>query len=361
MQKSSTILFVALALAVGCAAGYYAPALLHKTGAPEAAPAQARQRDGAPVAVEVALVARKPMVRGITAVGSLRSDESAILRSEVAGRISQLRFTEGQRVQKGQVLIRLDDSVPRAEFEQARANHTLAKSNHDRSLELQQKGFISKQARDESVNAMKVQEAAMVLAQVKLDKSEIRAPFNGVIGLRDVSVGDYVGVGQDLVPIEAIDPLKVDFRIPEMYLSQIRTGQSLQITLDAVPGQTFTGSVFAISPLIDAGGRSIVMRARVKNDAAQLRPGMFARVRLLLSQQEDALLVPEAALVPAGDDQFIYRVEGDRAVRVQVETGQRRDGLVEIVNGLAEGQTIVVAGMQKLRDGAAIKRPPAKS
>ncbi len=293
------------------------------------------------------------MERGITAVGSLRSDESVTLRPEVAGRISQIPFTEGQRVQKGQVLIRLDDSVPRAEFEQARANFSLAKSNFDRSIELQQKGFISKQARDEADNAMKVQQAAMVLAQVRLDKSVIRAPFNGIVGLRNVSVGDYVAAGQDLVPIEAIDPLKVDFRVPELYLSQIRTGQALQITLDSVPDKIFNGVVFAISPLIDAGGRSIVMRAQIKN-AGQLRPGMFARVRLLLSETADVLVVPEAALAPAGDEQFVFRVSDGKAERVQVELGQRRDGVVEVVAGLNEGDTIVVAGIQKIRDGAAV-------
>lgn len=358
MRTRSTVVVVVLALAVGAGVGYFSSRQLEKSVVSKPAQAGAalnRQSKGAAKStlVEVEQVGRKPLERGITAVGSLRSDESVTLRPEVAGRISQIPFTEGQRVQKGQVLIRLDDSVPRAEFEQARANFSLAKSNFDRSIELQQKGFISKQARDEADNAMKVQQAAMVLAQVRLDKSVIRAPFNGIVGLRNVSVGDYVAAGQDLVPIEAIDPLKVDFRVPELYLSQIRTGQALQITLDSVPDKIFNGVVFAISPLIDAGGRSIVMRAQIKN-AGQLRPGMFARVRLLLSETADVLVVPEAALAPAGDEQFVFRVSDGKAERVQVELGQRRDGVVEVVAGLNEGDTIVVAGIQKIRDGAAV-------
>ena len=358
MQKSSISLLVVIALIAGGAVGHFAPRFLKDgAGTPPAqatAPRDAAPARGRATPVEVSAVERRPFLRGITAVGSLRSDESVTLRPEVAGRISDIRFTEGQRVHKGLVLVKLDDSVPRAEFEQARANFSLAKSNFDRSMELQQKGFISKQARDEADNAMKVQQAAMVLAQVRLDKYEIRSPFNGVVGLRNVSTGDYVGVGQDMVNIEAIESLKVDFRVPELYLSQIRTGQVLQIALDAVPGKTFTGSVYAISPLIDAGGRSVVMRAQVKNSAAQLRPGMFARVRLQMGSQIDALMVPESALVPVGDNQFVFTVDSGKASRVQVEVGERRDGYVEVIKGVAEGEKVVIAGTQKIRDGAAV-------
>lgn len=362
MQKSSIFLLVVLALGAGGTIGYLAPGWMSPGAAPSATSASgapAARPQAKPTVVETVKVERRPLQRGITAVGSLRSDESVTLRPEIAGRIVDIRFTEGQRIQKGQVMVRLDDSVPRAEFEQARANFSLAKSNYDRSMELQQKGFISKQARDEADNAMKVQQAAMVLAQVKLDKNEIRAPFTGMVGLRNVSTGDYVGVGQDLVNIEAIDSLKVDFRIPELYLSEVRTGQALQIALDAVPGKTFVGAVFAINPLIDAGGRSIVMRAQVKNAGAVLRPGMFARVRLQMGSQSHALMVPEAALVPVGEDQFVFVVDGDQATRAQVEVGERRDGYVEVVRGVAEGDQVVVAGTQKIRDGARVSATPA--
>ena len=173
--------------------------------------------------------------------------------------------------------MRLDDSVPRAELAQARANLTLAQTHYRRAVELQGKGFVSQKARDESASSLKVQEAAVALAQARLDKMTITAPFSGIAGLRSVSVGDYVSQGQDLAPLEAIDPLKVDFRVPEMYLNKVGVGQQLTLRMDALPGEDRPGLVYAVSPLVDAGGRSILLRATVANRDAVLRPGMFAR------------------------------------------------------------------------------------
>lgn len=355
MQKSTAVLVGLLALAMGGALGYQVPRYFNQTAtAPAATPAPVpatRQK----IAVEVAPARATLFERGINAVGSLNSNESVRLRPEVAGRVHNIHFHEGQRVQKGQVLISLDDSIPRAEFEQARANLALAESNFKRSLELQEKGFISKQAKDEVDNALKVQRANMQLAQAKLEKSVIRAPFSGVIGLRDVSAGDYVSVGQDLVSLEAVNPLKVDFRVPETYSTAVKPGQPLELTLDALPNQRFQGKVTAISPVVDAGGRSLVLRAEVGNDAYTLRPGMFARVRLLTGQKEETLLVPETAVTPVGEEFFVYVVEEGRARRVRVELGLRQASQVEVISGIKAGDQVVVAGLQKVRDGAEVQ------
>ena len=355
MSKSSIIVFVAAALIVGAAAGFYGPGLLNRT---PPAPVDPKVAAPAPVAKPVEVHATKVVLaafpRGVAAVGSLRADESVTIRPEIAGRIVEIRFTEGQRVQKGQVLIRLDDSITRAELAQVRANHTLAKSKFDRATELQQKGFISKQARDDADNVMRVQEAAMDLAQARLDKSTLRAPFAGVIGLRNISVGNYVQEGAEIVTIQAIDPLKVDFRIPELYMSDVRQGQTLEITLDAMPDKRYEGKVFAISPLIDEGGRAIVMRAQVNNRGGDLRPGMFARVRLLFGATQPSPAVQETALVPQRDEQYVFVVRDNRAQQVKVEIGQRRDGMVEVLAGLKEGDMVVTAGHQKIRDGLAV-------
>jgi membrane fusion protein (multidrug efflux system) len=356
MKKAVLLAAVAAGLAAGAALGVFVPRWLAPAATPTQAVSGASQpavTAVAPVRVEVATVQEIPFARGLSAVGSLRSDESVVLRPEVAGRIQSIEFKEGQPVKKGEALIRLDDSVPRAELAQARANLTLAQSHYRRSVELQGKGFVSQQARDEAASTLKVQEAAVSLAQARLDKMTISAPFGGIVGLRSVSVGDYVNQGQDLAPLEAIDPLKVDFRVPEMYLSKVGVGQQLTLRLDALPGQERQGVVYAVSPLVDAGGRSILLRATVANKDSVLRPGMFARVQLLFSQDK-ALVAPEAALSPSGETQYVYRVSNGVAERREVTIGERREGRVEILTGVAAGDHLVVSGLQRVTDGAAV-------
>jgi membrane fusion protein (multidrug efflux system) len=314
---------------------------------------------GAGAPAGVAVTARPPAVvrlpQSITTVGSLRSDEAVIVRPEVAGRVAEISFREGQRVTKGQVLIRLDDSVQRADLERARANLTLSKSKYERAVDLRAKGFISGQAKDEAENTLKVAQADAELAAARLAKTEIRAPFGGIIGLRSVSVGDYVKEGQDIVNLEEIDPLKADFRVPEVFLSQVKAGQVLQVTMDALPDRTWPGQVYAINPLIDANGRAIAIRAQVPNADGKLRPGMFARVRLLTSEARDSLMIPEESIFPVGDDKFVYKVVDGRAMRQKVDIGLRREGKVEILGGLTAADTVVTDGIVKLRDGAPVR------
>ena len=357
MKKAFISGFAIVLLAVVAGGGYWfgqqrgagiAPA-------PKAATVPGPAGPVAGVAVEASKVGRAALPQGITAVGSLRSDESITLRPEVAGRISAIQFREGERVAKGTPLIQLDTSVTAAEVLQARANLTLANQKYTRAIDLEKKGFLSGQARDEAENNLKVGEAAVALAEAKLAKLTIRAPFSGLIGLRSVSIGDYVKEGADMVNLEAVDPLKVDFRVPEVYLSQLRVGQSLQLTLDAMPGKNYEGKVFAINPLIDAAGRAVVIRAQVHNQDATLRPGMFARVRLLTREVQDALVVPEQAIVPQGDEWYVYRVIDGKAQRTKVEIGQRRDGKTEIIKGLQDNDVVVTAGQLKLREGVAVQ------
>lgn len=322
-----------------------------------AAPAKGPAGGNAPAgtAVEAATVAVVKLPNTLTAVGSLRSDETIVVRPEIAGRVARIDFREGERVVKDQVLVHLDDSVQKADADRAKANLVLQKSKYERAVDLRNKGFISSQAKDEAENNLKVSEADHELALARLGKMQIRAPFAGTIGLRSVSLGDYVKEGQDIVNLESLDPLKVDFRVPEIYLTQVRTGQALQITLDALPERAYTGQVYAINPLLDAAGRAIVIRATVPNADGKLRPGMFARVRLLTSEVKDALMVPEESLFPVGEDKYVYRIVDGRARRQKVDIGLRRDAKVEIVGGLAAGDVVVTAGQPKIRDGAPVK------
>lgn len=337
-------------LAVRNAAAPGAPALASTT----AVPVEKK------VVVEAALVEQVALPRGVSAVGSLRSENSVMLRPEITGRIAEINFTEGGKVTKGQVLVRLDDSVVKAQLQQAQANLSLANSQYRRADQLSKQGFISKQARDEAASQLKVQQAAVALAKAQLDKTAILAPFDGLVGLRNVSVGDYVSPGIDLVPIESIDPLKVDFRIPEQFLAHVHEGAKLALGFDALPGQTREGEVGAISPLVDVGGRSILLRANVPNADGALRPGMFARVRLQFADDK-GLVVPETALAPSGEEQYVFRIEGGHAKRVVVEVGLRRSGKVEILSGVRAGDQIVTSGLQKVRNGDAVQVMPARA
>ena len=358
MNKPIVAAVAALGIAIAAGAGYWfgqqRPASPGTSYSGAQATTSAASGQPAGIAIEAVKVATASMPQTITAVGSLRSDESITVRPEVAGRITAIMFNEGQRVTKGATLIRLDPSINEADVEQARANLKLGRSKFDRATDLAKSNFISGQAKDEAENNLQVAQASLQLAEAKLAKMEIKAPFSGIIGLRVVSIGDYVKEGQDVVNLEAIDLLKVDFRVPEIYMRQVQVGQALEIALDALPGKTYEGKVFAINPLVDATGRSIVIRAQVKNADTALRPGMFARVRLITRDQQDALVVPEQAIVPQGDEQYVFKVVDGKASRTKVAVGQRRDGKVEIVGGLAAGDTVVSAGQMKLRDGTPV-------
>jgi membrane fusion protein, multidrug efflux system len=335
-----------------------APKAAAPTGGPPSGPAGASRGPAGgppPTAVDAANVVLAPFAKTISAVGSLRSDEAVILRPEVSGRIAEIGFREGQRVVKGSVIVKLDQAVQRAEMQQAEANLSLAKSRIERSRDLHGKGFISSQALDDAESAYKVAKAAADLAAARLTKLDIKAPFSGIAGLRLVSIGDYVREGQDIVNLEEIDPLKVDFRVPEIFLKEVTVGQSLQVNLDAIPGATFTGRVLAINPLLDANGRAVVIRAVVNNTGAKLRPGMFARVKLITNDKQESMTIPEQALIPSGDDFFVFKIADGRAVRTKIEIGQRVTGTVEVLKGLTKDDTIVTAGQPKIRDGAPVR------
>ncbi|MBU4505452.1 MAG: efflux RND transporter periplasmic adaptor subunit, partial [Gammaproteobacteria bacterium] len=226
---------------------------------------------------------------------------------------------------------------------------------------------------DESRAALQVAEAQVALAQARLSRMRLTAPFDGTVGLRVVHLGDYVKDGADLVNLEDTSQLTVDFRLPERFQTRIAAGQPVEVELDALPGKRFSAKVQAVDPLLDANGRSIAVRAVLPPaPGGELRPGMFARVTTVFSTNAAALVVPEEAIVPQAGKQFVFRLlkegEGDGAKlvsrRTEVQLGVRRGAQVQITQGVAEGDTVVVAGQQRLqKDGTAVRvvemsRPP---
>lgn len=352
------IIAVAGLLALGGYAWYANKSAPPAPQAPAGAPATGKAGGppgGFAVGVETVKIAAAAFKDEAAAVGSLKSNESVVLRPEIAGRIAAIHLREGQPAAKGAVLVALDASTQAAELRQAEANLALAQANYRRNEDLYQKKFVSERARDESAANLKVLEAAVSLAQAKQQKTQIRAPFAGIVGIRNVSVGDYVKEGQELVNIEDIGTLKADFRLPEAYLGRVQKGQDVEVISDALPGQVFKGVLDAVDPLLDASGRALSLRARLANPELRLRPGMFVRVRLVFGGERQGLAVPEEALVPAGSDNFVFRVAEGKAQRVMVRIGQRRGASVEIVEGLKAGDEVVTAGQLKLRDGMPVK------
>jgi membrane fusion protein (multidrug efflux system) len=355
------VILAAGAAAVAVGLGYrYGDTLWQSYGAPlwaayvggEPGAAPEAPAGGFAVPVEAVTVAIERLDLTIPAVGSLRSNESVVLSPEIAGRVVAILAEEGQEVAAGTVIARLDQSVYKAEIAEIEANLALARANFRRADELFRKKAGTARARDEAEAEMRANEAKLALATARLEKTVIAAPFAGVLGLRSVSVGQYLAEGDPIFKLEAIDPLKVDFRVPEVYFGNVRVGQVIKVTVDALPGQSIEGTVYAIDPLVDQQGRAIVVRATIPNKDKTLRPGLFARIALVYDTIEAAIMVPEQAIVPIGSDKFVFKVVDGKAVMTKVTIGERFLGRAEIREGLTAGDTVVTAGQLKIRDGA---------
>jgi membrane fusion protein (multidrug efflux system) len=329
--------------------------LLFVAGAATAqAPKEAPKGPPPAMPVKAAAARIAPAIDEVGAVGTLRADEAVTIRPEIAGRVVEFRFGEGQAVARGAVLVKLDQAELAAVLASSVAAAQLDKQRLERSEDLFKKGFISQQALDESRSNYARSLAKQHEDAAKLAKTEMRASFPGVAGLRQVSEGQYVAAGTDIVRLEKIDQLKLDFRIPESYIGKLKTGQPLKVLVDAYPDKAFAGSVYAIEPGVDDQTRTIQLRARVANPELKLRPGMFGRVQVQLGVREKAIWIPEAAIVPKGQDLTVYRIIDGKVDVVRVVTGVRKVGEVEVVKGLGEGELVVTEGTQKVGPGSPV-------
>ncbi len=321
-----------------------------KNAAPAGGPAGAAAPPR-PMSVEAVQAVVAPINDEATAVGSLQSNEAVVIRSEIAGRIATINFKEGKTVKAGDLLFSLDASEYQAQHAQSAVSMKLTEMNFNRAKDLREKSLISQQEYDDTSAKLEDARAKLAIDQSRLEKTSIRAPFNGVLGIRSVSPGAYIKPGEDLVILEDIDPIKVEFRIPETYSHQVKPGQHITVRVDAYPGEVFSGEVYVIDTRMDSQTRTMLLRGRIPNAAKNLRPGMFARVTLILATRSNALIIPEQAMVPFGSDQFVYRVVDGKATQTRVELGRRIDGKVEIKSGVNAGDSVITAGQMKLRDG----------
>ena len=316
---------------------------------------------GGPVPVEVRPATAMTLEDDAQAVGNLQARQGVMLRPEVSGRVARIGFADGQPVKQGQVLIQFDDSLQQAQLRQAQAQAAIARTNLQRQRDLLAQNFVSQSAVDQSAAALEVAQAQVALNRAQLARMRLLAPFDGVVGIGNVDRGDYVREGADIVAIEDLSAMTVDFRLAERWSARVAKGQPVDMLVDALPGQRFEGKVQAIDSQLDANGRSVLVRATIDNPKRTLRTGMFARARVIFDKRTDAVVVPEEALVPLGDKQYVIKVldgpQGKVSKKVEAVLGVRTEGKVELLKDVAVGDAVVTAGHARLlaRDGVPLR------
>ena len=327
-----------------------APAVLLAQGGPPG---------GRQVTVESLIIQPTGLRSTVRAVGTVLADASAVLRAEVPGQIIGLHFDDGQQVSRGDRLFSIEATVLEAEVNEARATVEQAEAAYVRAKELIDDKLISDTDFDTARANYNVGVARLKSSEARLSKTVIRAPFDGFVGLRRINIGDYATIGQEMVDVVRLDPLRVEFSVPETLLAQLKPGQDVEVSVGAYRDDIFGGTITAVAPQIDVAGHSVTLRARLPNPDLKLRPGLFAQVSVTLEVKPDALVVPEQAIWPIGNDKTVFVVEDGKAVQKVVVLGQRQPGLVEIVSGLSPGDEVITAGQMKIFDGAAVSTIPA--
>lgn len=312
-----------------------------------------------PATVASAQASHASWVRSLRSVGSLVAVNGVSVSSEVAGTVSRIAFESGQRVSEGDLLLQLDDTVDRATLAGLKADRRLAEVQLERARNLLERKAISKSEFDEAKAKYDAAEARVEEQREIINKKSIRAPFDGLLGIRRVDVGEYLQPGSQIVSLQALDPIYVDYSLPERHFSRIAVGQTIEVRLDVYPDEVFNGRIIALDSGVDEGTRSIGIRATLANDG-RLRPGMFAEVLTLEEGAQQVLTIPRTAVSFNTYGDFVFRiVEGDegslKVARTQIETGDVRAGRVAVTKGLEAGDRVVAAGQVKLRDGQAVK------
>lgn len=307
------------------------------------------------VAVETTTVELTTLESSVKAIGTLTAEASATLRAEVPGQILAIHFREGQRLDRGAKLYSIEATVLEAEVNEARANVSRSEAALKRAEELHVKQLISGTDYDAARANYDVDVARLRSSRAKLVKTVVRTPFAGFVGLRRINVGDYATVGQELVDVVQLDPLRVNFSVPEILLPRVVADLAVDVTVDAYPDDIFSGTIIAVAPKAEVQGHSLEVRASLPNDELKLRPGLFVHISISLGARPNSIVVPEQAIWPIGQDKTVFVVVDGKAEQREVKLGERQPGLVEVVEGLSAGEIIVIAGQMKIHDGAKVR------
>jgi membrane fusion protein (multidrug efflux system) len=344
---------ISICVAVLCA-GWAIYATQHKDAPGAGAPAAGGPRTNAPAFVTLAPVRAERISQKLEALGNARANESVDVSAKSSNIVTAVMFRDGERVKRGQMLVQLDNAQVRADVSAAEAALTESESAYNRSRELLSTQVLSKSSFEQLEATLKANRARLAAAHARLEDTVIRAPFSGRVGLRRVSVGTLISPGVVITTLDDTSVIKLDFSVPENFLAVLREGLSVRATAPAFPGRAFVGKVASIDSRVDLATRSVTVRALLANEDGALRPGMFLNVSLANDERE-ALVIPEEALTPEAERQYVFVVADGKAERREVRIGGRRPGSVEIVTGLAVGEQVIVEGTQKVRDGGPVR------
>lgn len=325
---------------------------------------KAAGKAGAPPPVQVIVVEakRQPVSETLSLPATITPNESVEIKPETDGIVQQINFGEGERVEQGRTLVQLDESKFAAAVAEAEANLKLSQANFERAKQLFQDKLISQQDFDQTAATFAVNQAGLELKRRQLKDARVSAPFGGIVGSREVSPGQVVSRTTTLTWLVDLDIVKVEVKVPEKYLRQLRLGQPMEFTVAAFPDEPFRGEVYFISPQVDEGTRTALVKARISNSEAKLRGGMFASLDLTLQLRDNAIVIPEPALMSNGDKFSVFVVTETGTAQLRpIEVGYRLAGKAEIVKGLKAGEKVVVEGVQKLRPGGAVKLAPPEA
>jgi membrane fusion protein (multidrug efflux system) len=306
-----------------------------------------------PVVVQTVKVRGQPFARSLEAIGSLRSVENTLVTAEIGGKVVFLDVPEGREVKRGHVLARLDASINRAELSIARARVEGAKTTLERSEALARERLISEQQLDEAEVARETARGELARTRAAVDKTVVRAPFSGTVGLREVSLGAFVAPGTPITRITNTKALEIVFSVPERHVADLAVGQNVHGIVGSCNNR-FSGKVTVVDPAVDPVTLSVRVQASILKEEGVLKPGMSARLRLEIAQQENAIVIPEEALIRAGTETRVFVVENQKAANRQVVPGDFRTGMVEIRSGLKPGDVVITRGHQRLRPGASV-------
>lgn len=286
--------------------------------------------------------------------GTLRPDEDVELAFETSGKIVGINFTEGTRVKKGDLLAKINDKPLQAQLEKLNAQRKLAEEKEFRQRSLLNKDAISQESYDQIVTELQTNQADINLVKARISETELRAPFDGIIGLRNVSEGSYTNPSTKIARLVKISPIKIEFSIPEKYVNQVQIGYPLTFSVDGT-NKTYEAQVYAVDPQIEEATRSIVIRALHPNKTEELKPGRFVTVTLLLSRIDNAIAVPAEAIIPEMEGEMVFVYKKGKASGIRVKTGLRTESLVQIVDGLNYGDTVLTTGILQLRQDLSVK------